>query len=167
MTSQKSPPEITKATNPLTANPDAMDRFVQCFERSARRWEIVVYPAMFAFVLLAAYGFFLIYSLADDMRTMAQSIDPNMSRNMQLMAQSIENMNRTMKQVSGNMEYMNGHMAAMNKKMDAIEPIRVHMANMDQSMRTMVVSTDHMMRSMGSMTHQIGRPMSIMNSFMP
>jgi uncharacterized protein YoxC len=167
VTSKNPPPEFQEATNPLMANPDALDRFVQCFERSARRWEIVVYPAMFAFVLLAAYGFFLIYSLADDMRTMAQSIDPNMSRNMQLIAQSIENMNRTMKQVSGNMESMNTHMSAMNKKMNTLEPMRVHMANMDQSMRTMVVSTDQMMRSMGNMTHQIGRPMSIMNSFMP
>lgn len=167
MTSQISPPELPEAPNPLTTNPDAMDRFVQCFERSARRWEIVVYPAMFAFVLLAAYGFFLIYSLADDMRTMAKAIDPNMSRNMQLISQSIENMNRTMKLVSGNMESMNTHMALMNKKMNSIEPMRVHMANMDQSMRTMVVSTDQMMRSMGSMTYQVGRPMSIMNSFMP
>lgn len=167
MTDKNAPPEFKEATNPLTANSEALDRFVQCFERSARRWEIVVYPAMFAFVLLAAYGFFLIYSLADDMRTMAQSIDPNMSRNMQLMAQSIENMNRTMKQVSVNMESMTGHISTMNKKMDSIEPIRVHMANMDQSMRSMVVSGDHIMRSMGTMTHQIGRPMSIMNSFMP
>ena len=37
---------------------DSMDRFVRVFETSARRWELVIYPAMLAFVVLAAYGFF-------------------------------------------------------------------------------------------------------------
>ena len=42
----------------LVLTNDAMDRFVKVFEASARRWELVIYPTMLAFVILAAYGFF-------------------------------------------------------------------------------------------------------------
>ncbi len=53
----------TDSTRKLFAEGDAMDRFVRVFESSARRWELVMYPAMLAFVLLAAYGFFLMLSI--------------------------------------------------------------------------------------------------------
>ena len=42
----------------------SMDRLSEAFESSARRWELIVYPSLFAFIILAAYGFFLVYSLA-------------------------------------------------------------------------------------------------------
>ena len=51
---------------------DAMDRFVRVFETSARRWELIIYPAMLAFVVLAGYGFFLIYTLSKDISTLAR-----------------------------------------------------------------------------------------------
>ena len=34
-----------------------MDKFANSFEASARRWELVVYPSLLAFIVLAAYGF--------------------------------------------------------------------------------------------------------------
>lgn len=37
-----------------------LDKFSRTFEASARRWELVVYPSLLAFIILAAYGFFLI-----------------------------------------------------------------------------------------------------------
>jgi len=38
---------------------DPLERLANTFDSSARRWEMVVYPSLFAFVLLAGYGFFL------------------------------------------------------------------------------------------------------------
>lgn len=146
---------------------EAMDRFVQCFERSARRWEIVVYPALFAFVLLAGYGFFLIYSLTGDMRTMARNIDPNMQMNMGVMAENITEMTIALGEVSRNMQRVSSNLAAVSDKMDALDPMLVHITNMDNSMRAMVVTNDQMRQSMAVMTHSIGRPMSLMNSFLP
>jgi len=63
-----------------------MEQFVSSFQQSTRRWEIIVYPAMFAFVVLAGYGFFLIFSLTDDMSNMADSMDPKMEHHMETMA---------------------------------------------------------------------------------
>ena len=57
-----------------------MDRFVRSFEKSARRWELIIYPAMLAFVILAAYGFFLIYTLSKDVHFLASSMDPELGK---------------------------------------------------------------------------------------
>ncbi|MGB5640738.1 MAG: hypothetical protein WBM63_16620, partial [Sedimenticolaceae bacterium] len=47
------------------------DRLSEVFESSARRWELIVYPSLFAFIILAAYGFYLIYNLAKDVHYLA------------------------------------------------------------------------------------------------
>ena len=52
-----------------------MDKFATTFEVSARRWELVVYPSLLAFIVLAAYGFFLIYTLTTDVGRLARSIE--------------------------------------------------------------------------------------------
>ena len=37
-------------------NAFAIDRLSQSFAASAKRWELIVYPSLFAFMILAAYG---------------------------------------------------------------------------------------------------------------
>ena len=66
--------EVVAENVPLQG--DALDRFVTVFAAAARRWELVVYPALLAFVILAAYGFFLIYTLSKDMHLLASGMDP-------------------------------------------------------------------------------------------
>jgi len=53
---------------------DPLERLANTFDSSAKRWEMVVYPSLFAFVLLAGYGFFLIYRLTHDISTLSQSV---------------------------------------------------------------------------------------------
>ena len=53
---------------------DQLERLANTFDNSARRWEMVVYPSLIAFVLLAAYGFFLIYRLTHDIHSLSQSV---------------------------------------------------------------------------------------------
>jgi len=81
---------------------DPLERLANTFDSSARRWEMVVYPSLFAFVLLAGYGFFLIYRLTHDIATMSQSVThmavivsdamPRMSRDLNMMTNSMDNM---------------------------------------------------------------------------
>ncbi len=145
----------------------AMERFAECFERSARRWEIVVYPAMFAFVLLAGYGFYLIYSLTTDIHIMAQRFDPEMAVNMHQMARSIDELAASIDQMASDMRTMTVAMEEMNVKMTDLAPMREHMAAMDQSMRAITVSIDQMRVVASSVGYQVGRPMSMFNSFLP
>ena len=68
---------------------DAMERFANAFEASARRWELIVYPALLAFVVLAAYGFFLIYTLSKDINTLARGMDPEMGKHLGHISESV------------------------------------------------------------------------------
>lgn len=122
----------------LSNQHQAVERFVQCFERSSKRWEIIVYPAMFAFVILAAYGFYLVYNLTHDMRHMTRSIDT--------MAVTMDD---------------------MSSKLNAMEPMLTRLTTMDQSIRMMTVASDRMRHDMTVMTSNVARPMGIMNSFLP
>jgi uncharacterized protein YoxC len=172
------PPE--GASLPLTMECGAaiskgeMARFVQSFQQSTRRWELVVYPAMFAFVVLAGYGFFLIYSLTSDMRTMAQSIDPDMGAHMGSMSREIENMSRNIAALSEQIDRMRHTMDDISVKMDSLPPMLTHLENMDksvtgmdQSVRFMTATTDQMRSDMGIMNRNISRPMSFFNNMAP
>ncbi len=166
----------------------ALERFAKSFEASARRWEMVVYPSLFAFIILAAYGFFLIYSLTQDMHTLAKSIDPSMQPHMEIMAtnvrelsvniaamterihqmaDNVKSMDDTVGAINSNIEVMRTDMTDMSRKMDTLEPMVVNMAAMTQAMHAMTVSTGVMSRDMGAATYQFVRPMSFMNSFFP
>nr|VFK51000.1 MAG: hypothetical protein BECKTUN1418D_GA0071000_100421 [Candidatus Kentron sp. TUN] len=173
----------------------ALDRFAKSFESSARRWEMIVYPSMFAFIIVAAYGFFLIYNVTRDMHDLATSMDPAMQSNMKTMAQSISkmtkhvatitaninqmtenvrNMDTTISAVNTNMEAIKFDMESMSEKVRTLEPILVNISEMNKSMHIMNQSvhamsahTDTMSRDVGVTSHHFVRPMSAINSFFP
>ena len=184
------PPKGPDAGTPSgTAASDAsLERFAKAFETSARRWEMVVYPSLFAFIILAAYGFFLIYSLTKDMHTLAVSIDPRMQPHMETMANNVaelsvniasmterihemadnvKSMDSTVGKMNSTMEVMKTDMTDMSTKMNTLEPMLVNMASMTQAMHAMTATTGVMSRDVGVATYQFARPMSFMNSFFP
>jgi len=178
-------------TSPEQRTGEALDRFARSFEASARRWEFVVYPSLFAFAVLASYGFFLIYSLTKDMSTLAQNVDPKMASNMDAMSSYIGDMSSDMAmmrlqitQMASHIEHMddsisvlNGSIVDMNRSIDLMEshtvdisellgtlkPILANMEVMNQSIGRMSLSTDIMTHDV----NQMSRPMNFMNSFAP
>ena len=139
---------------------DTMERFVSSFEKSARRWELVVYPAMLAFVVLAAYGFFLIYSLTQDMHTLARSVDPAMGRHLDDMTNSIVMMSTDVRAMTQTLD-------TMSEQLETLDPMLMNMSSMDQSMRTLSITNDALRHEMTVMGRNISRPMSKMNSMFP
>ena len=69
-----------------TPGAENLERFLQTFERSARRWEPVAYPVLLAFIVLAGYGFFPVYSLTADMQRISR-------RQVHYMAEKMESPN--------------------------------------------------------------------------
>lgn len=126
-----------------------MERLATTFESSARRWEMIVYPSLFAFIVLASYGFFLIYSLTHDVASLA--------RNVSVLTKSIDHMVVNMDSISGNMGTISSDLTRINNSMDT----------MNDSTRSMAMSVDGMRHHVGAMNYNIGRPMSEMSSFMP
>lgn len=126
-----------------------MERLATAFESSARRWEMIVYPSLFAFIVLASYGFYLIYSLTHDVASLA--------RNVSVLTQSIDHMVVNMDSISGNMISISGDLDRINLSMDT----------MNRSAQSMAMSIDGMRYQVGAMNYNIGRPISQMSSFMP
>lgn len=127
-------------------------RLCDMIQNSATRIKLVVYPSLFAFTVLAAYGFYLIYNVTNDLSTLTQSVDRNMTAMTQSIAAVTENMDRVEKSL-----------ASIDGKMNNLEPIRQEMAMMRHNMHIMTGSTRMMQRNM----QQISRPASFMSSFMP
>nr|VFJ64173.1 MAG: hypothetical protein BECKFM1743A_GA0114220_103493 [Candidatus Kentron sp. FM]VFJ64260.1 MAG: hypothetical protein BECKFM1743C_GA0114222_103642 [Candidatus Kentron sp. FM]VFK14855.1 MAG: hypothetical protein BECKFM1743B_GA0114221_103423 [Candidatus Kentron sp. FM] len=172
-----------------------LERFAKTFEASARRWEMIVYPTMFAFIILAVYGFYLVYSLTRDMHTLADSMDPDMQPHMDvlatniaqlsasvdtmseqvtLMANSVLRMDKTMTAMNVNITAMREDVSNISKNMNTMEPLLVNLSEMNvtmhgvnQSILSMAAIMDKMSRDVGVAAHQFARPMSAINSFFP
>lgn len=136
-----------------------LERLATSFEVSARRWELVVYPALFAFIVLACYGFYLIYNLTHDVGQLAQNVSS--------LTASVDSMARNLNDITGDMTQVSGAMGEVSTKMDALEPMRQSMASMENSTRFMAINTERMGYHVGALNHNIGRPMGMMGSFMP
>lgn len=119
-----------------------LERLATAFMASARRWELVVYPSLFMFIILAAYGFYLVYSLTQDAHAIAED----------------------MTQIARQMEAVSRNMVVMTQLMDSQSSA---MNDMVVNMRGMNVSINQMRYDMSIMNQSVSRPMSFMNSFMP
>jgi len=147
-----------------------IDRLSEAFESSARRWELIIYPSMFAFVVLAAYGFFLIYRLAGDVHYLAISVDSHMS----VLSNNMQNMSENMGQITTNIRTMTVSLDSIEQRVATLKPILASMESMDRSIqmmnlstRDMTLTTRNMQYDMSRLNRNIGRPMSFMNTFMP
>ena len=173
---QSGKPADKNAPREMFPEGDAMDRFVRAFESSARRWELVIYPAMLAFVVLAAYGFFLIYSLSKDISTLARGMDPEMGKHLSHISESVIYLSENVRTMTRRVYHMSESVEEMSERMislEYLEPMLVNMNGMNNSMegmnmnmRTMNLTGDAIRYEMGNMSNSM-RPLGRMNSFMP
>ncbi len=140
-----------------------MDRLSAAFETSARRWELIVYPSLFAFIILAAYGFYLVFSLAKDVHYLAISVDSNMT----VLASNMQSVSDNMGKLTANVRTMAVSVESINHRVGTLEPMLTSMDAMEQSIRGMTVTTGAMQTDVARINRNFGRPMSFMNSFMP
>ena len=166
----------TKSAQQGFPDGDSMDRFVRVFESSARRWELIIYPAMLAFVVLAAYGFFLIYTLSKDIHTLALGMDPQMGKHLSHISDSVIYLSENIRTMTRRVYHMSESVEDMAGKMDELEhlePMLTNMRGMNSSMYNMNQSMAVMTRTGEAMRYEVGnmgdsmRPMGFMNNFVP
>ncbi|MEE9343775.1 MAG: hypothetical protein V3V12_09100 [Gammaproteobacteria bacterium] len=150
-----------------------LEQFSKTFEASARRWELIVYPSMVAFIILAGYGFYLIYKLTNDIDEITHRIEA--------VAINMINVDEYMSRVVSNMDSMSESMKIMTAHIGGQKD---EMTNLTSSLKTMNGTMGTMNGSLGSMTNTIYQmrhdtasmgeniqnttgPMRFMNSFMP
>ena len=181
-------PQTASVAVPLAS----AERFFENFERSSKRWERIVYPGMVLVVLFLAYGFYLIYSLTGDMRSIVKRLDTpqmienisNLSQSMKvltgsidLMARNVQTMAADTSAMSANTAAMSKSTAAMTKSTAAMNKKMNYLAKMDimtrqmQAMNLNLTAMNSDLRRMrydfATMNRNVSRPLSMMNSFMP
>ena len=164
------------ASRELFPEGDSMDRFLHVFESSARRWELIIYPVMLAFGVLAAFGFFLIYTLSKDVHYLAISMDPNLGKHLSNMSESVNYLSENMSTMTRRVYHMSESMEIMADRMGAMEymePMLINMYGINHSAESMNQEMHTISRSMDAMSYDLGgvsdsmRPMDRMNDLMP
>ena len=126
-----------------------MDKFANTFEASARRWELVVYPSLLAFIVLAAYGFFLIYTLTNDVSRLANSMETVVAA-MSEVATDMNTVSRNVTLISDNL----GTIAVdVNDESETMKHMVNHMGNINKTMGVMTVPIYHMRNDMSNMNY--------------
>lgn len=125
-----------------------------------RRLRMIVYASLFAFSILAGYGFYLISSLTRDMHLMAQqmaAMSPNVQRNMDNISANMHDMTVSVHNMTGDMHNMTTTMHNMNGNID----------RMSRATSYMAWATAQMQADIWSMNQNISTPLSLFNSMLP
>jgi len=139
-------------------------------------WQVVVFPAMTAFFILAAFGFYLIYNLVGDVHRIADSVGINMgtmagqmqrvsanldeltgsvhsiSVNLDDLTVRVGDMGDTMTVISGNVETLPSMLINMDDMKVSMSLIDSHMGSMNQNIEIMNGQVGTMTNYMGTMT---------------
>jgi len=139
-------------------------------QKEINRWELIVYPSLFAFVILAAYGFYLIYNLARDVHFLAVSVDTNMT----VLAGDMQTMAANMGEMTANVRTMAVTMDSIDDTVLTLKPMLANLNNMDQSMQTLnqdirqISATAYYMgHNMGRMSQGVNKISNPVRMFMP
>lgn len=133
--------------------------YLEYLERAAaaiKTVRIIAYFTMAGFILLAAYGFFLIYQLTSDVHRMVdQSV--RMTEQMQSMSRIMSNMHESISDMRGTMGEMRGTITEMNQTIGTMSTSLSHMGN----------TVTLMQHSARNLDQSIGPVMGAMNNWMP
>lgn len=129
----------------------------QTLETFESRWRYAVFPAMIAFVVLAAFGFYLIYGMLQRMESMSNDISRMtvlMERTVPVLAGDIHQLNTTISKTMPKLEERLSEMAS-------------EVTTMSQSASSMATSTHNMGQSTWELNRSISKPMRAMTNMIP
>lgn len=143
---------------------DPLERLANTFDSSARRWEMVVYPSLFAFVLLAGYGFFLIYRLTHDIAILSQSV----THMAVIVSDAMPRMTKDLNTMTGSIDDMSTEVTSMSGQMNSLTPMSKNIQSMTHNIGNMNQSVYGMQRDMHGMNRTVSSgPFGMMNDMMP
>lgn len=158
---------INDIENELHDVEDELQDFEERQVNVTRTLQMIVYPAMVAFIILSAYGFYLVQSLTSDVRRLTSTISnmyTSVDTNMTKMTDSIGSMNSQMGSLVNSTGQMTNNIVGMNS---STQDMAGNIQQMNASTQNMAVSTYNMQRDMWSMNKNISGPMKMFNKFSP
>lgn len=143
-------------------------------ESSTRRMQMLVYPAMVAFIILAAYGFYMVQSLTSDVARMASAIttiSSSVDNNMAVISNSTIEMSEKMTNLVDSTESMTGRMGTLvnttGQMSTNVGSMSQNVGMMRDATTNMAQSTNNMQQDMWSLNQNISTPLSMFNKFIP
>lgn len=133
----------------IAGGAECMGRLADSFEASARRWELIVYPSMVAFILLAAYGFYLIYNLTHDIADVAKSVREMTT----VVTKDLDEISSKMTHIAQSTAYM--------------RPMSEDMRAMTRSVNEMNTSVSHMQYNMWQLNRNVSAPFNMVDKMIP
>jgi len=150
--------EIKKLDEEVHSNEQDLKKLDKEMHKEIHRWELIVYPSLFAFVILAAYGFYLIFNLAKDVHFMAVSIDTNMTiltGDMQSMASNLGEMTANVRTMAVTMDSIDDSVVVLKPMLTSLNQMNGSMATLDYSVRSISDTTYYMGDHMGQMDYSM------------
>ncbi len=144
-----------------------------------QRLQLIVYTALFAFIVLAAYGYYLIFnlthdvhSLSNDVRQMTRSVNQmsvSVQRNMAIISENITSMQKSTHVMAGTVA---DAMPTMSKNTTEMTVIAQNVSNrvdgMGTNMSTMSIAIVGMQRDLWRMNKTMSNPAdSMFDNMMP
>jgi hypothetical protein len=137
-----------------------MSMAVTTISQAMRRWEKILLPMMAGFILLAGYGFYLIYHLTYDIGMMSNNMAQmtmTVDKNMTVIAQELRGIQKEVRTMTGEVVTIDDHLTQMNDSM-----LRIN-----ENMNQMVISTNRMGTDLWDLNRSISGPMSTINNIAP
>ncbi|RYH08679.1 hypothetical protein [Tropicimonas sp. IMCC6043] len=135
-----------------------------------RAVRLIVYAGMTSFVILAIYGFILVYRLTTDVHAVVGQAE-KMTQQMQAMTRSMANLNQSVTHMSGDVETMSGATAHMTGDMTAMTgsvlEMRGAVVRMSADVTRISEAVTLMQHSARNIDQSVGPLMGAANSFMP
>jgi uncharacterized protein YoxC len=144
-----------------------MSMAVTTISTAMRRWEKVLLPMMTGFILLASYGFYLIYNLTYDIGMMSNNMAQMtiaVDKNMNIIAQELRGIQTQVKTMTGEIVTIDDHLTQMN---DSVAQMNSSMTEIDTGVREMAQSTNRMGTDLWDLNRSISGPMSAVNKWAP
>jgi hypothetical protein len=164
----------TKAENE-NENEENIEDALESFET---RWKYAVFPAMIAFVILAGFGFYLIYGMLQRMEELSVNIDQMakvMTKSLPIMEVGVVGMSSQMQSIGNDLHGMRADMSQLSNvvsdTMPAMEGKVGTMSNNIYDMRnataSMANTTHNMGQNLWNMNRNFSKPLSMMRKIMP
>lgn len=129
--------------------------------------KIILYPSLIAFVVLAAYAFFLIQSLTTDVNSMSASLlnmTESVSNNMDTLSATTIEINQSMDKMLENISSMSQSAQGISSDMDNMTQ---NVAALQTPMDDMNRSTQYMKLDIHGLNQSFSKPLGMFNQFLP
>ena len=143
-------------------------------KQEGAKWRVMMIVGTAGFLLLAGYGFFLVYHLVGDMRRVADAIEINMetmasqmlqvSGNLDELTGSVRNISVNLDDLTGSVKNMGDTLVLISDDVGTLSPMLANLGEIKVSMRIMDQHMDDMNQNIEIMNGQVSNMTGLMSS---